>query len=238
MRSLDSFFDNSSNNTGNELHLENFNIEFSDKIDLLDEAIEKIGRTVKGDVNLINRIFFNGFSTFISKPTQLMVMERSSEGKTYPALQVAQYFPKEHVEKLGSMTPQAFKYELGILVDKDYNPIQDQIDDLDEQIYDARKKKNGKRIKELKSQKENILKNSKSLIDLRYKWIIFKEPPDPKLLEGLYSTISSDEEYNEHKFVNHSNGDGNKSFTVVFRGTPAILICTAKDESRYARWQE
>ncbi|MGI0056191.1 MAG: hypothetical protein ACREAK_02320, partial [Nitrosarchaeum sp.] len=31
---------------------------------------------------------------------------------------------------------------------------------------------------------------------------------------------------------------GNKSFTVVFRGTPAILICTAKDESRYARWQE
>jgi len=215
-----------------------------EKIDVLLKCIGLISKTVKGDLALIYHILFNGLSTFTSKPTHLMVMERSSEGKTYPVLQIAQHFPKENVITLGSVTPQAFKYDYGIIVDKNYHPIQEKLDHLDEQIKQAKKleKDSGSTdvaagVSALLEQKRQLEGEARYLIDLRNKWIIFKEPPDQRLLEALYSTLSSDEEYSEHRFVNKESGQ-NKTFKVVFRGTPAILVCTAKDESKNSRWDE
>jgi hypothetical protein len=208
--------------------------------DILQEIISLISKTVKGDEYLTRQILFNGFSTFTDKPTHLMIMERSSEGKTYPALEIAKHFPKENVWTFGSVTPQSFKYDHGILVDKEYKPMQERLDNLDEQIKivtKSQKTDKDSTTQELTNQKKSLLKESKTLIDLRNKWIIFKEPPDHKLLEALYSTLSKDEEYNEHKFVNKTDGR-NQNFTVVFHGCPAILICTSKDESRSHRWAE
>lgn len=205
--------------------------------DLLIELIELLSRTVKGDENLTYQVLFNGFSAFTKNPTNLMVMEKSSEGKSYPALQIAQHFPKKHVWKLGSVSPQAFKYEYGMLVDSNYEPI-DSIEEIETKIEEAKEKKDREARESLEKKKFELLKKAKTLVDLRGKWIIFKEPPDTKLLEALYSTLSNDEEYNEHKFVNKVGGGGNKQFTVVFRGSPAILICTAKDETKSKRWLE
>ena len=181
----------------------------TESLDTLEEIISLLSKTIKGDNELIYQILFNGLSAFTKKPTHLMIMEKSSEGKTYPALEIAKHFPKENTITLGSATPQSFKYEHGIEVDENYNPIQ--------------------------SKGPN--QNTKTLVDLRNKWIIFKEPPDHKLIEALFSTLSSDEEFNEHKFVNNPNGT-NKTFTVVIRGTPAVLVCSAKDETRNSRWDE
>lgn len=206
--------------------------------DILEEIISLVSKTVKGDKNLVYQILFNGLSAFTTKPTHLMVMEKSSEGKTYPSIQISQYFPRENVIKLGSATPQSFKYDYGISVDKDYNPIEERLDRLEEEIEQAKNSKDHKREKELKKQLGSLLSESKTLIDLRNKWIIFKEPPDSKLLEALYSTLSNDEEYNEHKFVNRSGSGKNQNFTVVLRGCPAILICTSRDESENSRWLE
>lgn len=211
-------------------------------IDILDEIVSLISKTVKGDNELVYHILFNGLSAFTSKPTHLMVMERSSEGKTYPVLQISQHFPKENVITLGSVTPMVFKYELGVPVDENFQPIGDKLDLIDEQIKKLKKMKDkseykGPGIQELESQKRSLTSKVRDLVDMRNKWIIFKEPPDPRLLEALYSTLSSDEEYNEHRFVNKINGR-NQSFRVVFRGTPAVLICTAKDETRNERWDE
>jgi hypothetical protein len=200
-----------------------------------------VSKTVKGDIDLIHHILFNGLSAFTIKPTHLMVMEKSSEGKTYPALQISQHFPKENVITLGSVTPMIFKYEYGILVDENYQPIEDKLSELEIQIKakksKGRQKQDGTTLQELEARKKDLEKNARHLIDMRNKWIIFKEPPDPKLLEGLYSTLSSDEEYNEHRFVDRVKG-ANKTSKVVFRGTPAILICTAKDETKHNRWDE
>ncbi len=207
--------------------------------DILEEVISLVSKTVKGDTDLIHHILFNGMSAFTPRPTHLMVMERSSEGKTYPVLQISQHFPKENVITLGSVTPMTFKYELGVQVDANFQPIGEKLASIDEQIRKAKKTKesDGTSLKELESQRASLIANSRSLVDMRNKWIIFKEPPDPKLLEALYSTLSSDEEYNEHRFVNKVNGK-NQSFKAVFRGTPAILICTARDETRHDRWDE
>ena len=210
--------------------------------DHLEEVISLISKTVKGDRELIYHILFNGLSAFTSKPNHLMIMERSSEGKTYPVLQISQHFPEENVITLGSVTPQIFKYEIGLPVDKNYEPIQERLDHLDKQISLAKENKNksdgqGLSVKELEIQKRELLSEVRYLVDMRNKWIIFKEPPDSRLLEVLYSTLSSDEEFNEHRFVNKEKGK-NQSFKVVLRGTPAILICTAKDESKNNRWEE
>lgn len=211
--------------------------------DILAEICSLISKTVKGDRNLVYQILFCGLSAFTSNPIHLMIMEKSSEGKTYPALQIAQHFPKDNLMILGSATPQSFKYEHGTLVDKEYRPIQDRVDELEEQIETSSKsKKNSDDSRPdvgiLKQQLKSLKIESKTLIDLRNKWIIFKEPPDHKLLEALYSTLSTDEEYNEHKFVNKSSGGKNQNYTVVFRGCPSILICTSRDESNNSRWLE
>lgn len=233
-----------------ELSLNKYDdVKFDADLDLLVELEKLFSKTIKRDPNLIYQILFNGLSAFTKEPNHLMVMEKSSEGKTYPALQIAGRFPKSHVWTIGSATPQSFKYEHGILVDSDYNPVEDKLEELDEKIImifrkikEIKDSKDRLAMKEqevqLKKEKQQVLKNLKTLIDFRNKWIIFKEPPDSKLLEALYSTLSSDEEFNEQKFVNKSASGGNKGFTVVFRGTPSILICTAKDESESKRWQE
>jgi len=212
-------------------------VKIDSSADILVDLIELLSKTVKGDENLSYQVLFNGLSAFTKNPTNLMVMEKSSEGKTYPTLQIAQHFPKKHLWKLGSVSPQAFKYEHGMLVDSNYQPI-DSVEEIETKIEEANKKNDRKVVKSLEKKKSKLLKNTKNLVDLRGKWIIFKEPPDPKLLEALYSTLSNDEEYNEHKFVNKAGGGGNKQFTVVFRGSPAILICTAKDETKSKRWLE
>ena len=210
---------------------------FDENGDMVAELVGLISKTVKEDEPLIYNILFCCLSSFTDKPSHLMVMEKTSEGKTYPALEIAKLFPKEHVILLGSATPQTFKYEpFGILVNENYVPIQEEVDFLDKAIEEARASK--KTITKLEKQKGELFRHSKTLFDLREKVIVFKEPPDHKLLEALYSTLSSDEEYNEHKFVNKTGSGQQRNFTVVFRGTPAMLICTARDETKNKRWSE
>lgn len=215
-------------------------IEYGDDVtnslDPLTGLIEIIEKTVKDDQNLIYHILFNGLSAFTDNPTHLMIMEKTSEGKTYPAIEVSNYFPKENVMILSSATPQTFKYERGILVNDKYEPIQEQLDQLNEKINSEKTDK--AEASKLKKERQKLLTGAKYLIDLRHKWIIFKEPPDNKLLEMLYSTLSADQEYSEHKLVNKSSSGSNQMQTVVIRGTPAILICTARDETRARRWEE
>lgn len=208
-------------------------------IDVISRLIFLLSKTIKGDTELTFQILCNGLSTFTKNPTHLMIMEKSSEGKTYPALEIAKYFPKKSVITIGSVTPQAFKYEYGIEVDEKYQPIQEQLDKLDDRIRKIKKdkEKGHDSIDYLETRKKNLQKQAIHLVDLRGKWIIFKEPPDHKLLEALYSTLSSDEEFNEHRFVNRVGGT-NQTFKVVIRGTPAILVCSARDETKNTRWDE
>jgi len=212
--------------------------KFAENNDILKEIVNIISKTVKNDLSLIYNILFNGLSAFTPNPYHLMIMERTSEGKTYPALQIANYFPKENVMILGSATPQSFKYAQGILVDEDYNPIEEKLQEIENEIQDLKQKQRKMEVKQLEKIRRNLLSKSKTLVDLRNKWIIFKEPPSTKLLEMLYSTLSSDEEFNEHKITPDSGRGKRQTYTVVLRGTPAMLISTARDETTSKRWQE
>lgn len=203
---------------------------------LLSEYLELISKTVKGDTRLIEEILFNGLSSYTELPNHLMIIDKSSEGKTYPVLEIAKHFPKENVIVLESATPQIFKYEYGVPVDQNFMPILPKLEQIDDEI--EAKKGNKITIKTLREKKSKLLENSRTLIDLRNKWIIFKEPPPHKLLEVLYSTLSADEKYSQHKFVDTSRKGNNKTDTVILMGTPSILICSTRDESKNPRWEE
>ena len=207
--------------------------------DVLVELQQIICKTVKDDPKLVNQILFNGLSAFTPKPYHLMINDKTSEGKSYPALQISQYFPSENVWVLGSATPQAFKYERGIDVDDNFEPIEDYIEGMENDISELKRQKNKQNeIRKYEKEIRKLKQNAKTLIDLRNRWIIFTEPPHPKLIEMLYSTLSSDKEFVEHKLVNKSSSGRNTSTTVVLRGTPSVLICTARDESTSKRWEE
>jgi len=206
--------------------------------DLLLELEKIISKTVKEDSTLVYQILFNGLSAFTSKPSHLLINDRSSQGKSYPALQISQYFPSENVIILSSATPQSFKYQNGILVDENYESIEPQINGLEKDIEYYAKQKNKDDLYQAKKALQELKENSKTLIDFRGKWIVFTEPPDKKLLEMMYATLSSDKEFIEHIFVNKTGQGQNKSFKVVLRGTPAVLICSARDESESKRWEE
>ena len=205
--------------------------------DPLQDYIRMKSKTVKDDIPFIYHILFNGLSIFTPYPTNLMAMEKSGEGKTYTVLQIAGDFPKKYLIILSNATPQSFKYQAGgILVNDNFDPIQGIIDDLNEKIEEAKKQKQDIAI--LERQKLSLIQNSMTLFDLREKWIIFKEPPHPKLLEALYSILSKDEEYSKFQFVNKNNAGKNQSQTVVFQGSPAMVICTARDETKHERFEE
>lgn len=202
--------------------------------DLLKEAVNIISRTVKKDPNLVYHILFNGLSTFTKNPSHLMITEKTAEGKTYPALEIAQYFPRDCIIILASATPQTFKYEHGVTVNENYESIQDKIYELSDTALSKDKIVQSQAKKELKK----LLSKSKTLIDLTGKWIIFKEPPNQKLLEMMYSTLSKDEEYSEHKVVPDGSRGKRETYTIVIKGTPSVLIATAKDETKSKRWME
>jgi len=206
--------------------------------DLLKGFEKIINKTVKEDSNLVYQILFNGLSAYTSKPSHLMINEKSAQGKSYPALEISQYFPEEDIIILASATPQSFKYQHGELVDDEYNSIEPAIEGLEKDIEFYKKENNKTDEAQAKEAIEELKKESKILIDFRNKWVIFTEPPDTRLIQMMYATLSSDKEFLEHILVNKNGKGQNKSFKVVLRGTPAVLICSARDETEGKRWEE
>jgi len=98
--------------------------------------------------------------------------------------------------------------------------------------------KNEKNKNEYKKRRQILLQSAKKQIDFRSKSIIFKEPPPQQFLEGMYSTLSHDQEYNEIAQVNKGSRGENKGETIVFRRYPSLLICSARDDTQKKRWGE
>lgn len=210
-------------------------IEILDDENVLPELVQLFSKTIKEENNLIIQIIFNYLSAWTTNPINLMITERTSEGKSYPAVEIAKSFPKEQIRILGNATTQSFKYLPGELVDKNYNSIQDKVEELDTKIESE---KDAIKKSEYVKKRADIFKNSKKLIDFKNKSIIFKEPPDHRLIEALYPTLSHDERFNEHIQVNKGKKGENKGEVIVFKDYPSFLVCSAKDDTQVKRWGE
>jgi hypothetical protein len=82
----------------------------------------------------------------------------------------------------------------------------------------------------------NLVKDSRKLIDLSNKIIIFLDTPSQQLLSGLLPLLSHDKYEIEYEFTDTHNGIKTKNN--VLRGWPAVIIAQALDYSKSPRFPE
>ena len=99
--------------------------------DYVEYIIKQIKKTVKCEDILIRQILYTALSSYIGfDPINLGIIAPTSEGKTYPVEECIRLFPKHDVEKVGSMSAKVLVRKRGILVDKNLNPIGDELKEL------------------------------------------------------------------------------------------------------------
>jgi len=132
----------------------------------------------------------------------------------------------------------------------EYKSIETQLTDIEEQIRektrdecsyrtaDDKTKRQDIRnaIQILEEQKKELLGNSKKLIDLSNKIIIFLDTPPVHLLSSLLPLLSHDEHEIEYEYVDTTNGI--KTRSNILRGWPAVVIAQALDLSNSPRFAE
>lgn len=92
--------------------------------------IKTAKRTVKQEDSLIRQILYCGMSTYTNDPVNLGIVAPTSEGKTYPVIEVMNFFPKEDIWYVGSMSPKVLIRQQGVLVDNNNEPIDYKIKQL------------------------------------------------------------------------------------------------------------
>jgi hypothetical protein len=202
-----------------------------------DFVIKTIKKTVKREDSLIRQLFYTGLSVYSNKPINIGIKAPTSEGKTYAVKEVImKFFPKKDVWIIGSMSPKVIIRQKGKLVDGDTNELlEPRIRELKKQISSTK----GEEAKEnLQEQLQNLLDNSKIVIDLSDKIFVFLESPHPQTWEILKAILSHDAWEIEHPFVDKTEYLGTQVKRVVTWGWPVCIFCSARDESKWEIWPE
>ena len=204
--------------------------------DFRENVINTIKKEVKQEDTLIRQIFDTAISAYSTDPANLGIIAPTSEGKTYTVEKTLQYFPKQDVWTIGSMSPKSLIRQKGTIVDKNTNqPIEQKIKEIRKQINRTRDKDEKS---DLQEKLDKIIENSKILIDLNNTILVFLEPPHKDLWIILKPILSHDQEEIEYPFVEKTDKDGTYTKNVVVTGYPACIFCSAKDESGWSMWSE
>ena len=157
--------------------------------DYVEFVINTARRTVKQENSLIRQILYTGLSKDTADPNNLMVSAPTSEGKTWPVIEVLKFFPKEDVLYIGKMSTMALVRQKGILMDSNNEPVKDRIRQLKKQIS---KSKDEKEKEALEDELDEIMEDVRSVIVLTGKLIVFLEPPQSEVWELIKPILSHD----------------------------------------------
>ena len=190
-------------------------------------------------------------SAYSNNPINLLINAPSGVGKNYIISKVSSLFPKSDILALAGMTEKALFHRPGILVMKnvngEYQSIEPLLTDIQNDISEkqselsqttdkSRRQELKNSIKTIEDKKRELLKDSKKLIDLSNKIIIFLDTPPEHLLSSLLPLLSHDEYEVEYEYVDTNNGIKTKSN--VLRGWSSVVIAQALDYSNSPRFQE
>jgi len=173
-----------------------------------------IARTVRRDVITKNMVFLTGLSAYTKEPINLFLRGESSIGKSYNVREVLRLFPKGDVWFLGGLSPTALVHEKGVLVDKHGDPI----------LPSDKPDKNAS--KEEKEAWRERLRDSKYIVDLQGKILVFLEAPHIQTYNMLRPILSHDTWEISYKFTDRSGKGKLQTMHVVIRGWPATIFCS------------
>jgi hypothetical protein len=205
--------------------------------DYPESVVKTIKKTVKSEDFLVRQLLYVGLSAKSNNPLCIGIMAPTSEGKTYAVIEsIIKFFPKNDVWKIGSMSPKVIVRLNGMLVDGDTHiPIEGQIRQIKRELNISKDENEKERLKE---EYHNLLENSKYLIDLTGKILVFFEPPRPETWDILKPLLSHDVWEMEHPFVEKTEVAGTTVKRIVTRGWPVCIFCSARDESKWSVWPE
>jgi hypothetical protein len=175
-------------------------------------------------------------SAYSNNPLNLGIIAPTSEGKSYPVIQVADFVPKSDIWKIGAMSTKVLVRQKGILVDKNNEPIEDRLWKLKASNKAAGNDENKRR--ELQKKLNQLLDGAGTLIDLSNKILLFLEPPHRELWSLIKPILSHDDREIEFPYVDRIEGVGLVVKRIVVRGWPACIFCSARDESSWQVWPE
>lgn len=155
-------------------------------------AMNVIQRTVKQDPSLVKQIMYTGLSAFTKDPINLLISAPTSEGKTYPVVETLKPFPSGNVWLLDSITPKVVIRQSGVLVDSKNNPIEVRIKELKREILKLTRDDNDEEALDRKQGLDNLIQESKVLIDLNNWIFVFLEPPHPETWAIMKPILSHD----------------------------------------------
>ena len=202
-----------------------------------DYIIKTAKKTVKCEDSLIRQLLYTGLSVYSNNPISIGIKAPTSEGKSYVVKEVVmKFFPQKDIWIIGSMSPKVIIRQTGKLVDGVTNePLEPTIRELKGQISST---KDSFAKEDLKDQLQQLLENSKIVIDLSNKIFVFLEPPHPQTWEILKAILSHDAWEIEHPFVDKTEYAGTQVKRTVTWGWPVCIFCSAKDESKWDIWPE
>jgi hypothetical protein len=168
------------------------------------EICDIFGTVIKRDLPTTAITFLALLLTYTDR-NQVVICYKadSSTGKSYIPLEIVMLFPDQakDVLKLAGASPTSFIHEANA-----------------EPEYDESLDDKGRPVKHLK-----LLR-----VDLERKILIFKDQPDYRLLAKLRSFLSKDEKEAIFKITDRTKSGKNRTKTVVLRGYPTVLYCSAK----------
>ena len=203
--------------------------------DALDTIARPALKLVKGDDNLVRHLILAALSAYGDSPINLYVSGPPSSGKTWAATNALRPFPEKDVLFLADASPTSFVHDTeAIMVDERGLPVEDRLEELEEQIRLEKAKPKGRRdearLQQIFSEMRRLRRNSRNLIDLSRKVIVFLEPPRPELWNRLKAVLSHDRAEVEFRFTDRSSVGGLRTAKVLIRGWPAFIFLGTEDE--------
>lgn len=196
--------------------------------DVYSELIRIFGKTVKEDRRSIEFIYNHLLSTYTPDPSNLGLEAPTSEGKTYPTVEIAALFPEEDVWFLGGLSPTSLVHDRAEFVDAEGKPLETRIETLYTQRRNLKKAKAGAAdIAIVEEEIASALKGSKYLINMENKILVFLEAPQLETWEKLRPILSHDRYEISYKFTDKSSAGKLQTSHVVIHGWPAAIYLKA-----------
>lgn len=183
----------------------------------LDELSHILETTVKYDVETKQIMFLSMLLNYTDESQQnIGLSSESVRGKSYLALELAAYFPKEDVDDRGYVSPTGFFHERGVLVDE-----------MGQEI-DFSQKPTKEASPEEKTFWKARLQISKLKVDLSRKILIFLDQPHDQLLQRLRPILSHDKKVIDYSITDRSERYGLRTKHVLLAGYATFIFCSAK----------
>jgi len=200
----------------------------------LDEIVESCGKLIREEKDNIKQIHLTLLSRDTKNPQNTRILAPSGEGKTYLVLKCAGFHPQENIITLVKATPQSFKYALSSrrVVENGPGNWQDYDDAIKPLEEELSKTKDKDKQTQLVTAIRELRDSACDLVDFTGKVIILVDDQSYEFFETLKATLSHDLENMKSFSVNKTKSGTMKGQKFLFRGFPAVIYCSAKDEQK------